>query len=274
MPDEHIKYFDAHCHLQDPKFGNDISNVVMQMRNSSVSNVVCNGTSEKDWVDVKEIASKYDEVLPAYGIHPWYLKDVSDDWKDKLVCYIESHDYSSVGETGLDKNVSDGSSYELQKKMLCEHLEIANKLSKPISLHCVKSWGLLMESINSCSKIDVPIVFHSFSGSKDVMKQLTKHNAYFSFSGTITQHNNRKARDVLLDVPLDRLLIETDSPDLLPDRQLLIANGISELQCNSPSNVVLIADFIAKELNMPPAELLARLESNFRKVFLPNKISD
>ena len=271
MPNYNIKYFDAHCHLQDRRIGNDIGNVVLQMKRNSLCNVVCNGTSEKDWDDVKIIASNYDEVLPAYGIHPWYLKDVSDDWKDKLVCYLESHDYSSVGETGLDKNVSGEFSYELQKSMLCEHLEVANRLSKPISLHCVKAWSLLLDSLNSCPKIDIPVVMHSFSGSKDVMKHLIKYNTYFSFSGAITKQYNTKTRDVLLDVPVDRLLLETDAPDMIPEKQLLIDNGIATLECNLPSNIVLIAEYVADVLNVAKQELAVQLENNFKKVFLPSK---
>ena len=257
-----IKYFDAHCHLQDERIVDSIDDIILQMRKVGVSKVVCNGTSPYDWEAVKNIAESYDEVLPAYGVHPWYL-NVSDDWKDILAEYLKSHNYSSVGECGLDKNAD--FSYDLQKSILCEHIDIANQLSKPVSVHCVKAYQLLIDALKN-ARCDIPIVIHSFTGSIEMMKQLCKLNVFFSFSGTITRKHS-KYIDVLRAVPKDRILLETDSPDLLPDKDMLSAAGIDCAGNNVPSNIVVIADFAAGVLGIDIEELAERVENNFEKVF-------
>jgi len=257
-----IKYFDAHCHLQDKRIVDSLDDIILQMRKNSVFKVVCNGTSPDDWEAVKNIAESYDEVLPAYAVHPWYL-NVSDDWKDILIEYLKSHNYSSVGECGVDKN-SDFS-YDLQKSILFEHIDVANQLSKPVSVHCVKAYELLWDSLNS-ARCDIPIIIHSFSSSVEMMRQLCKLNVFFSFSGTITRKNS-KYIDVLRKVPKERILLETDSPDLLPDKDMLSAAGIDCVENNVPSNVVVIAEFAAEVLGTAVEELVEQVESNFERVF-------
>ncbi len=254
-----IKYFDAHCHLQDKRIIDSIDDIILQMRKNSVFKVVCNGTSPDDWAAVNHIAEKYDEVLPAYGLHPWYLK-VSDDWKDILIQFLKACNYSSVGECGFDKNAD--FSYKLQKSIFYEHIDIANQLSKPISIHCVKAYNLLWDSLNSV-RFDIPIIIHSFSSSVEMMKQLCKLNVFFSFSGTIVRRNS-KYINVLREVPRERILFETDSPDLLPVSSLL-SSEVDEN--NVPSNVVAITEFAAEVLGIEIEELAEQVENNFERVF-------
>jgi TatD DNase family protein len=258
-----IKYFDAHCHLQDQRIIDSVENIILQAQKSSICNVVCNGTSPGDWESVKQIANKYTIVLPAYGVHPWYLK-ISDDWKDILIEYLNSHKYSSIGECGLDKNVVSKFSYEHQTSVLSEHFDIAHQLNKPVSVHCVKAYQLLFDILKK-EDLDVPVVIHSFSGSKEMMRQFCKLNVFFSFSGTITRKNS-KCIDVLRDVPREQLLLETDSPDLLPSIDLLNAAGIDD-NINVPSNIVVIAKFAADVLKIGVDELNALIGKNFGKVF-------
>jgi len=262
---EKTKYFDAHCHLQDKRIIDSVDDIILHMKESSVCNVVCNGTSPDDWESVKQIVKKYSEVLPAYGVHPWYLNAVNDDWKDVLVEYLHSHKYSSVGECGLDKNVVSKFSYDLQKSIFSEHIDVANQLNKPVSVHCVKAYQLLFDTLKK-SNLDVPVVIHSFSGSKEMMRQFCKLNVFFSFSGTITRKHS-KYMDVLRAVPKDRTLLETDSPDLLPDKYVLLDSGIDCVGNNVPSNIVLIADSAAEVLGIGVEELTERVQGNFERVF-------
>jgi TatD DNase family protein len=258
-----IKYFDAHCHLQDDRIVNSIDDIILQMRKNSVCKVVCNGTSPDDWAAVKHISEKYDEVLPAYGLHPWYLDEANADWKDILVQFLKACNYSSVGECGFDKNVKDKFSYDLQKSIFCEHIDVANQFSKPVSVHCVNAYQLLWDSLSSI-ECDSPIIIHSFSSSAEMMKQFCKLNVFFSFSGTLTRKNSKYV-NVLREVPRERILLETDSPDLLPDSGLL-PSDVDDGN-NIPSNIVVIAEFAAEVLRIGVEELAEQVESNFDRVF-------
>jgi TatD DNase family protein len=131
-------------------------------------------------------------------------------------------------------------------------LALASDLNRPITIHCRGAWGRLLELLDHFSGTLPPVQIHCFGGSAEVAKELLRRGAWLSFSGTLTRPNIRKARDAVRQVPPDRLLLETDAPDLLP----LNLPCAPEENLNEPSNLPLILEK-ASEFRGEPAETVA-----------------
>lgn len=197
--------------------------------------MLCCGSSEGDWDRVVEISQKYDSVIPAFGVHPWYTGEVSGKWLTNLENILKEVPGSAVGEIGLDHTISQRNDL-VQKEIFIAQLKLAEKLQRPVSIHCRKAWGDLIECLRM-----VPVRYggaiHSYSGPAQLVSQLQNLGLSISFSGSITNEKNRKAREALQCVDPSRLLIETDSPDIVPFQ----LKGINE-----PANLIVIAQTIAQ----------------------------
>jgi len=153
---------------------------------------------------------KQSNIIPFYGIHPWYAKTCSKNeltLLDELVAHKkEAGEKFGIGETGLDKT-NRNLDEEAQISFFIHHLRLAEKYRLPVSVHCVHAWGLLDEILSDVGS-DVPILMHCFSGSIETAKVLLKRNTYFSF-GLGVQYIARQ-QAVLAELPIERIFLETD----------------------------------------------------------------
>ena len=209
-----MKLFDAHTHIQDLRLLNLRDEVIERSVANDVENIMCCGTHEGDWDAVREMTDKYKPVMASYGLHPWFIESRSEVWLDRLEELIKDSS-SSVGEIGLDRMIQNRNDAE-QEKVFIEQLKLAWKYERPVSLHCRKAWGVMPDLINNNGGLPFGGVVHSWSGSIEMVKVFEKMGAYISFSGSLTRKNNKKAHRACKEVSRDRLLIETDSPDILP----------------------------------------------------------
>lgn len=230
-----MKLFDSHCHLQDDRIFDQVEMVINRALESGVSLMVCCGCSEKDWGKVNAIADKFKSVIPAFGIHPWYVSECSEKWLENLEYLLKSKPLAAVGEIGLDHAIKT-CNYELQLDVFIKQLRLAEKLHRPVSIHCRKAWGDLLCVLKQENGSKYGGAVHSYSGSAQMVCQLQKYNLSISFSGSVTKNGNRRAREAISEVDADRLLIETDSPDILPQGYI----GINE-----PANLTSVAQQIA-----------------------------
>ncbi|WP_028974137.1 TatD family hydrolase [Spirochaeta cellobiosiphila] len=161
------------------------------------------------WKGIYNRSLKETKCKPYYGIHPWWAEEWNNETKQLLIQYLSRQNNAGVGEIGLDKNK--GPSFDLQKKAFRQQLDIAIEHSRPVSLHCVKAWGAMTEILEEHS-MTIPIAFHAYSGSPELIERLIRMGAYISFAPFNLRENNKKGRKALQNVPLNRLLLDSDFP--------------------------------------------------------------
>ena len=248
---------DAHNHLQDSRFDAIRDQVVAEMLESGITRCVVNGTCPDDWPKVAELAAQYpDLIIPSFGLHPWN-KPISN-WLEELTHFLDTTPNSCVGECGLDRWI-EGYDMELQTEIFTAQLEIAAKRNLPLSIHCLKAWGTLIEILESHPLPARGFLLHSYGGSAELVPRLTKLGAYFSFSGYFLHPRKAKVIDAFRAVPTDRLLMETDAPDMLPPENV-ITHPLSE-EINHPSNLKSILKHTSDELDN------SLIDNNFNRLF-------
>jgi len=247
---------DCHCHLQHSSFAEDRDDMLERARQAGVRALLCNATSEKDWEEVAGLAARHPEVIPCFGIHPWYLAGRSDDWRARLVAILEKHPNACVGEIGLDRWKPDRDEKE-QEKVFRAQLEVARDLERPAMIHCLKAWGWLLDVLGQY-RLTRPFLLHAYGGPPELIEPLSGMGAFFSFAGNVLDEKKEKMRRSLVAMPADRLLLETDSPDLAPPRQYLahFKTGESGWVRNEPANLGRIVPKVA-ELRGEDVEKLA-----------------
>lgn len=212
-----MRLFDTHCHLQASALVAQGEALYERARRAGVAGFVVCSTAPDDWAAVEGLAQARPQVLPAFGVHPWYLPDSSPSaWLGPLEDLLKAHPGAWVGEIGLDRTA--GPPLERQEEAFAPQLELAGRWGRPASLHCRRTWDRLGWHLARRRHSEVPVVLHSFGGSVDVARQFLDYHAYFSFSGALTRDRNQRLPEVVRFLPHDRVLIETDSPDLLPQR--------------------------------------------------------
>jgi TatD DNase family protein len=210
---------DSHNHLHDHRLTPDRVQVIADMQRECIEHAIVNGTSEADWQDVQELhMSNPDFLSPAFGLHPWKVKDRSPDWLEKLRHFLKSP-RASIGECGLDQWLVDADIYD-QVAVLRDHIKLSRELDRPLTLHCLKAWPELFALLKESKPIP-PFLLHSFGGPSHLIQPLLKLGAHFSFSGYFLHERKRKALENFRLIPADRLMVETDAPDMAPPKSLL-----------------------------------------------------
>ena len=201
---------DSHCHIDFKVFDKDLDDVLQRAMTNGVSDLVVPGVLRKDWSKIQALSAQHKNIHPCYGLHPCFADQHSEDDLAALEEQITSNPCVAVGEFGLDyrKHQPDR---ELQSKYFEAQLEIADKHELPVVIHSVYATEEVIQSLKKHPRLKGMI--HSYSGSFEQAEQLVKMGFYISMSGSFTYDNARKLRIVAEDIPLDSLLIETDSPD-------------------------------------------------------------
>lgn len=259
---------DAHNHLQEEVLVPYVGGVIERARRAGVGEMWCNGTAEDDWQAVLDLAVAHREIVPFFGLHPWFVKERSGIWLSELERFLEAVP-SGVGEIGLDRMVK-GADAPGQEEVFRAQLDLARRRGLPVTIHCLKAWGWLLEVLRDLTPSLPPMLMHAYGGAAELIRPLTDLGAYFSFAGSVLDERHLRARAALQAVPLDRLLIETDAPALLPPEPyrphtLLTDDGQTY---NEPANLVAIAEGVAGLLGMPAqrlVELTAENAAQFRK---------
>ncbi|MFP4013545.1 MAG: TatD family hydrolase [Chitinispirillaceae bacterium] len=250
--------FDTHCHLQDERISAEVEGVISRAARSGIRRMLCCGTREQDWAGVSELASVYEEVCGAFGLHPWFIATRSPDWLQSLEKYLTYSPGAAIGEIGLDHTWEPRNDQD-QAEVFIQQLDLARELKRPVSIHCRKAWGDLLKILQKRGGLENGGAIHSYSGPPDLIHVLEKLNCHISFSGSILNPRNKRAQNSLSQVSPERLLVETDSPDLLP-------KGVPGSN-NEPQNLVLIVKRIADFLGKPLEEIAFRTEKNGNELF-------
>ncbi|KAL8460331.1 hypothetical protein ACS0TY_031249 [Phlomoides rotata] len=258
-----IRLFDSHCHLQDSRVLNVAPRLIKEALHTGVAHFAVNGVSEKDWHLVKEMSDTYPSVVPNFGLHPLFISDRTPDWLKTLKDFLAATPSAAVGEIGLDKG-SKGKQIDFtdQVEVFRQQLQLAKELKKPASIHCVRAFGDLLEILKSMGPFPAGLVLHSYLGSAEMVPELSKLGAYFSFSGFLMSMKESKAKKMLKSIPRERILLETDAPDALPPKELTAADGNNSGEAsalpeniNYPANIHHVLAYVARLLETDEKEL-------------------
>lgn len=255
--------FDAHNHLhQFP----EPDSVIAEMKAAGIAGCVVNGTSEDDWPDVAALAARHpDFVHPAFGLHPWHAHRRSSNWLDVLSGFLDRFPRASVGECGLDRWI-DEPSLDEQLDVFLPQLALARERDLPVTIHALKAWGPLLDAFEKEAPPKCGFLLHSYNGSPEFVDQLVPLGARFSFSGHFLDPRKAKSLDAFRAVPADRLLLETDAPDMAPPEPC-ITHPLPDNR-NHPANLPAIARALAEHLSEDPASLVTRCTENTRQLLL------
>ena len=262
-----MRFYDAHNHLQDERFAGQQRELVSVAARFGVARMVVNGSCEEDWPQVAALARQFPEVLPSFGYHPWYVQGRTSQWQQRLTEFLDAQ-RSAVGEIGLDR-WKPGLPYEGQEETFVWQLRLAAERNLAASIHCLQAWGRLHELLRDNPRAARGVVLHSYGGSKEMVEPLAKLGAYFSFPGYFMHERKQRQREAFAEVPIERLLIETDAPDqLLPDSEnrFPLQDAAGE-PLNHPANLPRIYEFMAQQRGMKVEELAGQVEQNFHRVF-------
>lgn len=206
-------YFDTHAHYDDEAFDSDREELLKSLGESGVELIIDPGCDMDSSCKALELAERFSYVYAAVGLHPEELEKHGPDALDKVRELAGHPKCVAIGEIGLDY-YWDASHKEEQKELFRRQIELALELDKPVIVHDREAHGDCLEIVRDYPGLRG--VFHCYSGSGEMAKELLKLGWYLGFDGPITYKNARKALEVLELCPVDRMLIETDSPYLSP----------------------------------------------------------
>jgi len=260
---------DIHCHLNFPQYKNDLENVIEKAKKDGVEKIINVGTSIKESEQVVKLSEKYENLYAIVGIHPHDADKLSKDWESKLENLTKSKKVVGIGEIGLDyfqHELSQNVDPKIQKEVFIKQIELAIKLKLPIQIHSRKAAKDIIEILTSYKNnlLQIPGMFHCMAGNLDYLKNVLDLGFYVGFDGNITYKGLAPGEDTLLTdlvsyAPLDRIVIESDSPFLTP----IPKRGGR----NEPSYVIITAEFIGKIKNAPFEKINEITTENAHKIF-------
>jgi TatD DNase family protein len=255
-----MNFIDSHCHLHDSRVVLDMEGVVARAKRANVQYMVSCATMEENFEPTAQLALKYDSILPCFGIHPWFVSTISEQWKLKLEHYLLTYP-SGIGETGLDFT-DKTRDRDAQIKVFEHHLMMAKQLERPINIHIRKAWDTFIHILKKTGPLKAPGIIHSYSGSADMIPVFESYGLYISFSGSVTNPYARKVVKALSKVSKDRFVLETDTPDIYPYLTEPVASRLNE-----PENLPAIAKIASKRINMEFDEFANHAHDNSLNVF-------
>ena len=246
--------FDSHAHYDDAWFDDDREELLAALPSQGVCGVVNNAVDLKSAARAIEFAEKYDFFYAAVGFHPENLEDMPADYLDQIAALTRHPKVVAVGETGLDYHWD--IPRPLQKRVFEEQLRLSLDLKMPIVVHDREAHGDVFELLR---KYKPKALVHCFSGSVELMREAVRLGSYISLGGVVTFKNARQSVEVAAEIPLDRLLLETDAPYMAP----VPFRG----KRNDSSKIVYAAEKIAALRGMGVQELLNVTADNARRFY-------
>lgn len=254
---------DSHCHLDDESFDSDLSQVVANALNNGISHIVIPGADPASLAKSVEISHRFENVYFAVGVHPDECQKYDEEF---LKSYINDPKCVAVGECGLDYyRLKDDFSDEeilqikaLQKQVFVSQINLAKAHNKPLILHVREANGDTFEILKANAPYPNAAVLHCFNASKLLLK-LKDEGFYFGIGGVLTFKNAKNLVEILPDIPLDRILIETDSPYLAPTP--------NRGKRNEPSYTKFVAQKIGEILDLNVKEVEEITTNNAKKFY-------
>ena len=256
-----MKFFDSHAHLDDEKFNEDREEIIEKIHNDEIDKFISAGYSLDGSKKAIELSNRYEFIYPTCGISPNDIPQTEEElWimLNKIEELVKSNNkVVAIGEIGLDYYWNQDNK-DLQKKAFIKQIEMANKFDLPIVIHTREAVMDTLEILKQY-KVNNKGIFHCCPLNSELVKEGLKLDFYISFAGPVTFKNPKNASEIIEMVPLDKILIETDSPYLSPEP----LRG----RRNDPRNVKYIAKKIADVRGMELEEIAQITYNNAKKIF-------
>ncbi|WP_158968824.1 TatD family hydrolase [Paraglaciecola sp. L3A3] len=250
-------FVDSHCHLDRlDKSPEELAEVIKFAKNRGVEHFLCVSVSVKDYPKMRETVQHFDEVSVSCGVHPLHQEDACS--YAELLAMADSPEVVAIGETGLDYFYS-AETKEVQLTSFIDHIKVANQLKKPLIIHTRDARQDTIELLKQYKAPETKGVLHCFTEDLAMAQSAIELGFYISISGIVTFKTATELQEVVKQIPLDKLLIETDSPWLAP----VPYRG----KKNQPGYVREVAEFIAQLKGISLAELAQVTTQNFYDLF-------
>ncbi|MBE6149587.1 MAG: TatD family deoxyribonuclease [Firmicutes bacterium] len=237
---------DTHSHVYKEYYDN-----IEEIINNMNGNIIISGTNDKNNIEILELCKNYDNVFGTLGIHPEDVDNVTDESFELIEKHINDNKIVAIGEIGLDYHYTTDNK-EKQKEIFIKQLDLARKYNKPVVIHIRDSMNDTIEIIKNYKELKKDI--HCYSGSLESAKELIKMNCKLGIGGVLTFKNGKKLQEVVKNIDLEYLLLETDSPYLSPEP----FRG----KKNEPNNVIYVAKKIAEIKGINVEEVLLKTTNN------------
>lgn len=247
---------DSHCHLDVAEFDHDREQVLQAARAHNVLGILVPAIDRASWSRIAALAKADEHIFPAYGLHPMFLEQHSDEDIDALDAWMAGHPPAAIGECGLDFLV-DGLDRQRQLDVLRPQLRLARALNRPLILHGRRAFEPLLIEVQKVGGLRG--IVHSFSGSAEQARQWCAAGFMLGFGGPVTYPRATRLRQVVATVPLQHLLIETDAPD----QPLFGHQG----ERNEPMRLMAVRDCVATLRGIDPSELDRATTENFKRMW-------
>ena len=254
-------FVDSHCHLDFPEYAGQIPDILARMKEAQVSHAMCISVDMPDFPNVLALAESHPNLFATVGTHPDY-EDTPEPTEDQLVELSQHFKILAIGETGLDYYRMGDKTYEemeWQRDRFRTHIRAAIRVKKPLIIHTRSASEDTIRIMKEEGASQVAGVMHCFTESLEVAKAAMEQGFYISFSGIVTFKSAKDLQETCKQIPLERMLIETDSPYLAP-----IPN---RGKTNEPSWVAHVAQFIADLKGISVEEVAKHTTNNFKSLF-------
>lgn len=248
---------DSHCHLDFPDLAGDLPGLLERMHDNGVGLAVCIGVNLEDFPGVLALAEAQPNLYATVGVHPEYT-EVEEPSEDRLVALADHPKVVAIGETGLDYYWQKDKP-EWQRERFRTHIRAARRCGKPLVVHTRDSAADTLRLMREAGADSVGGVMHCFTENWEIASEALDLGFYLSFSGIVTFKNASIVKEVARKCPLDRLLVETDSPYLAP----MPYRG----KLNQPAYVRYVAEEIARLRSISPEAVAAATTENFFRLF-------
>ena len=251
---------DTHAHINFETYRIRMDEVFFNAKNNGVEYMILPGVEESKWNEIIEFCEKYDNVYGAIGVHPSEIKSWNEKSGLKMAELLKHPKIKAVGEVGLDYYWDkDETIREQQKKIFIEQIKLANEAGKTLIIHEREAHKDAFDILKEYKNPNINVIMHCFSGSVEFMKECVKEGYYIALGGIVTFKNALKPKEVAKEIPLDKLLIETDCPYLTPHPH----RG----EENEPAYVKFVAEEIARIKDISFDEIADCTTKNALKVF-------
>lgn len=262
---------DTHCHLDDGQFDGRRAEVVEQAQQAGLKMILDPSTTLETSRQILDLTRRFEPVYGAVGVQPNYANTWQADAPDQLRAMVANEKVLAIGEIGLDY-YWDHAEPQVQQEVLAAQLELAAELNLPVIIHnreadddvsdALCQWQASLDSDSPLA--DRPGVFHSFSGSPSMAEKVLAHNFFIGITGPVTFKKADQLREIVKATPVEKLLIETDSPYLSPEPQ----RG----KPNQPAHVRFVADKIAEIKGLERQDFYMQSTRNAERLFAVNLI--
>ena len=249
--------FDSHAHYDSSKFNEDREELLNSMQENGIGTILNSGASWKSVTEVVKLAEKYPFMYAAAGLHPDEVGDLNEERFEFLKSQCQHEKVVAVGEIGLDY-YWDNESHDVQKKWFIRQLELARELDLPVIIHSRDAAADTLEIMKEYGQ-GLRGVIHCFSYSIELAREYVKMGFHIGIGGVVTFKNGRKLKEIAAEIPLDRILLETDCPYLAP----VPFRG----KRNCSIYISYVAEEIANLKGISCEEVIAQTEKNAKELF-------